>query len=58
MKEKNVKGKKINRKSVEIEMIFKLFSLSESEMKEKYVDIKLQKYRKRVPRFLLFLNLY
>jgi hypothetical protein len=55
---KERKGKKINMKSVEIEMIFKLFSLSESEMKEKYVDIKLQKYRKRVPRFLLFLNLY
>jgi hypothetical protein len=48
---KERKGKKINMKSVEIEMIFKLFSLSESEMKEKYVNIKLQKYRKKVPRF-------
>jgi hypothetical protein len=35
VKRKNVKGKKIDRKWVESEMIFRLFGLNESEKKVK-----------------------
>jgi hypothetical protein len=39
VKGKNVKGKKINGKWVESEMIFRLFGLSESERKERFIVI-------------------
>jgi hypothetical protein len=44
VKGKNVKGKKINGKWVESEMIFRLFGLSESERKERFIVIEWHKY--------------